>query len=152
MSTIPKSAELRALANIFGIDYSHINFRSAPQRRALYDQIKIAKAEQVTPTESEANAELEQLRIENARLRLENQELKDQLNNIDKRLAKLEGELTVREHVGKSLEAQLSEYRKTQKVVEKSYVQDLIDRMNKQIDRSKETTNEINEIIREINE
>lgn len=106
MNSIPKSAELRALANIFGIDYSHINFRSAPQRRALYDLIKIAKAEQVPPTEAETNDELEQLRIENARLRLENQELTN-------RVKSLESKAEVTEETVRVLSNRLDEFMQT---------------------------------------
>ena len=149
MSTIPKSAELRAMAQLLNIDFSTVNFRSSTQRQSLYNQIQAAKASvvPVEPTE-----ELEALRIENARLRLENQELKNQLNSLDKRLAKLEGEIHVREHVGKSLEAQLSEYRSIPKVIEKFYGQDLIDRLSKQTERTKEITNEIIEVLKEIDE
>lgn len=73
MNSIPKSTELRAMAQLLNIDYSTINFRSSKDRQVLYTHIQEAKAAVVPIEPSE---ELEALREENARLKAEVQKLR----------------------------------------------------------------------------
>ena len=113
MNSIPKSTELRAMAQLLNIDYSQTNFRSSTDRRNLYNRIQLVRSEALKDVESESNVapvepneELEALRIENARLKQENQELTN-------RVKSLESKAEVTEETVRVLSNRLDEFMQT---------------------------------------